>query len=90
MLTRAYVVRIARLGKTALYCYSVIKVVISCIPFVNWKEMVVEGCYKRERNLLCCPLLVPQMAGTGELPPETMNYKNRALFRRAEIIKSII
>jgi hypothetical protein len=24
--------------------------------------------------LLCCPELVPHMAGTGELPPETMNW----------------
>ena len=23
--------------------------------------------------LLCCPLLDPQIAGTGELPPDTIN-----------------
>ena len=24
--------------------------------------------------LLCCPLLDPQIAGTGELPPDTINW----------------
>jgi len=29
---------------------------------------------------LCCPLLDPQIAGTGELPPETMNWKQKNHF----------
>ena len=29
--------------RTALYCYSVIMVVLGCIPFIKWEEMVVEG-----------------------------------------------
>jgi hypothetical protein len=35
----------------------------------------IEEYVKTEKQdcLLCCPLLDPQMAGTGELPPETMN-----------------
>ena len=33
---------ISRLGRTAFYCYSVITVVIGCIPFFNWEGMVVE------------------------------------------------
>ena len=41
--TGAYVVRIARLDLAALYLYSVITVVIGCIPLIKWEEMVVEG-----------------------------------------------
>ena len=33
--TRASVLRITRLGRTALFCYSVITVVIGCIPFIQ-------------------------------------------------------
>ena len=45
--TGAYLVRIARLVKTALYCYSVITVVLDCIPFIKWEEMVVESSSKQ-------------------------------------------
>ena len=41
--TGAYLERIARLGRTAFYCYPVITVVLGCIPFMKWDEMVVEG-----------------------------------------------
>ena len=34
---------ITRLCRTALYCFSVIMVVIGSIPFIKWEEMVVEG-----------------------------------------------
>ena len=40
--TRAYIVRITKLGRTALYYYSVIMVVIGFIPFIKWEETVVE------------------------------------------------
>ena len=36
--TGAFVMRINRLGGTALYCYWVIKVDRSCIPFFKWAE----------------------------------------------------
>ena len=36
----SYVVRITSLVRTALFCYSVITVVIDCIPFTKWEEMV--------------------------------------------------
>ena len=39
----AWVVMITRLGRTALYSYSVILLVIGCIPFFKREEMVVEG-----------------------------------------------
>ena len=39
---------ITRLDRTALHCYSVITVVIGCIPFFKWAEMVVEG--RQEKN----------------------------------------
>ena len=35
--------RIARLGWTALYCFSAVTVVTGCIPFINWEEMLVMG-----------------------------------------------
>ena len=38
---------ITRLGGSALYCYSDIKVVIGCIPFFKRAEMVVEGGLKK-------------------------------------------
>ena len=41
--TGAYVVRITRIGRTALYGYSVITVVIGCIHFIKRAEIVVEG-----------------------------------------------
>ena len=41
--TEAY---IARLGRTALYCYSVIMIGLGCIPFIKWEEMVVGGSQK--------------------------------------------
>ena len=44
---------ITRLGRTALYCYSVIMVVKVCISFVKGAEMVVEvGTEKK-----CCSLI---------------------------------
>ena len=39
--TGAYVVRITKIGRTALSYYSVIRVVLGCIPFIKWEEMVV-------------------------------------------------
>ncbi len=36
-------------------------------------------------NLQCCPVFVPQIAGMGELPPETMNWN---LFQQQQIEKS--
>ena len=44
--TRAYVVRITRLGRTDLYCYPVIMEVVGCIHFIKWEEMVVWGALK--------------------------------------------
>ena len=41
--TRAYLVRSTKLVRTALYSYSVITVVLGCIPFIKWEEMVEEG-----------------------------------------------
>ena len=41
--TGAYLVRITRLGRTALYYYSLIMVVLGCIPFIKWEEKVVEA-----------------------------------------------
>ena len=38
----------SRLVRTALYCNSVITVVLGCIPFIKWEEMVVEGCLKKK------------------------------------------
>ena len=46
----AYVLRITRLGRTALYSYSLIMVVIGCIRFIKWVEMVVEGSLKKEKR----------------------------------------
>ena len=34
---------ITRLGRTALYFYSVITVIKDCFPFFKWEEKVVEG-----------------------------------------------
>ena len=50
--TRDYLVRILRFGRTALCCYSVIKVVIGCIPIIKWEEIVVEGSYKKGINYI--------------------------------------
>ena len=36
------IVSIARLGRTVLYCYPVITVVLCCIPSIKREEMVVE------------------------------------------------
>ena len=30
---------ITRLVRTALYCFSVITVILVCIPFIKWEEM---------------------------------------------------
>ena len=38
----AHLVRVNRSGRTALNCFSVITVVIGCIPFIKWEEMVME------------------------------------------------
>ena len=39
--TRAQVVSITRVGRTALGCLSIIMVVKACIPFMEKEEMVV-------------------------------------------------
>ena len=39
---------ITRLGRTALYCFSVIMVVRGCIPFLKCEEMMVKGELKKE------------------------------------------
>ena len=41
--TVSIVVRITRLGRKALYSYSVIMVVKGCVHFIKWEEMVVEA-----------------------------------------------
>ena len=42
--TRAYFVKITRLGKAALYCYSEITVVLGCIPSSSGvRKWCVEG-----------------------------------------------
>ena len=41
----ALVVRVTIVGRTPLYCYSVITVGTGCIPFFKWDEMVEEGGY---------------------------------------------
>ncbi len=49
----------------------------------NLKQMKQQNVFNRlteGQYLLCCPLLDPQMAGTGELPPETMNWKQNNHF----------
>ena len=44
--------RFTRLGRTALYCYSVIMVTIGSFPFIEWEEMMVEGALKKLRKKL--------------------------------------
>ena len=43
MLFQRIKVRIPTLGRTVLYCYSVITVGTGFIPFFKWEEMVVKG-----------------------------------------------
>ena len=43
--------RISKLGRTALYYFLVIRVVIGCIPFMKWEDMVVEGGWKIKQRL---------------------------------------
>ena len=49
----AKVVMITRLGRTALYCYSVITIVMGCIPFFKQVEMEVEGRTRKKRPKTC-------------------------------------
>jgi len=41
----------AWLGRTALYCYSVITVVIGCIPLFKWEERWMRAALKKLCNL---------------------------------------
>ena len=50
--TRPQVVMITRRGRTALYCYSVVMVVMDCIPFIKWAEMVAE-CRLEKKATIC-------------------------------------
>ena len=45
-------VSITRLVRTAMHCYLVITVVLGCIAFIDWEELVAEGGLKNDLHYI--------------------------------------